>query len=59
MTNECYSIDNPLKAYSKNNRKMNDELLPNDELSPNTVYKNKDYDYLRYSNNNSEKKNIH
>lgn len=53
MTNECYSIDNPLKAYSKNNRKMNDEI------SPDTVFKYKDYDHLRYSNNYSEKKNRH
>ena len=54
MTNECYSIDNPLKAYSKTNVKTNDV-----GLSSNSVYKNKDYDHLRYSNNTNEKKNIH
>ena len=53
MTNECYSIDNPLKAYSKNNVKNTADI------SLSSVYKSKDYDHLRYSNDINEKKNIH
>ena len=55
MTNECYSIDNPLKAYSKSNVKTDGQ----NGLSPSTVFKNKDFDHLRYSNNLNEKKIIH
>jgi len=50
QTNECYSIENPLKAYSKSNNKITSDT------NPNTFLGIKDYDQMKYFN---EKKFLH
>lgn len=50
QTNECYSIENPLKAYSKSNNKITSDT------NPNTFLGVKDYDQMKYFD---EKKNLH